>query len=233
MKALIISGGKGTRLQEVSKEIPKALFPIKGKSIVEYQIELLKKHGFKEYIFCIGYLGEKIIDYFGNGSHWGAIFKYVIEKTPLGTGGAIKNAYELVKDENDFFVIFGDIMIDMNITKMIKFHLKKKALITFAVHKSDHPEDSSNVKMDQSNIITSIGKPQLGHPMTGITRTSIQIVNKRIFDFIPQGKISLEDDVVPEIIKAGEPVYGYYTEELVRDMGTYKRYKELGGDLLK
>jgi len=233
MKILIVAGGKGTRVKEISEEIPKALFPVKGKPVVEHQIELFKKQGFKDFVFSIGYLGEKIKEYFGDGSKWGVKIGYVSEDKPLGTGGAIKNAQDLLENESDFFVAFGDLMIDMDIKKMIKFHQKNKAIITFAVHKSDHPEDSSNVEMEKSGKIIAIGRPDKGFQMTGITRTSVQVVNKKIFFYIPEGKVSLEDEVVLLLLKAGERVFGYYTEEFIKDMGTAKRYKEVGGDLLK
>lgn len=231
MKALIIAGGKGTRIKDVSEEIPKALLPIKGKPIVEHQIELMKKHDISEFVFCVGYLAEKIKAYFGDGSKWGVEIKYIIEEIPLGTGGAIKNAYELVKDEDEVLVVFGDIMMDMDVGKMIDFHLKNNAIITFAVHKSDHPEDSSNVKLAPDGRILSVGRPKHGHPITGITRTSIQVINKKIFSFIPSGKVSLEDEILPLLLSRGEPVYGYYTDEFLKDIGTPKRYKEVGGDL--
>jgi len=87
MKALIIAGGKGTRAQEISEEIPKALFPVNGKPVVVHQIELLKKYGCTDFVFCIGHLGDKIKEYLGDGSKWGVSFSYSNEDTPLGTGG--------------------------------------------------------------------------------------------------------------------------------------------------
>lgn len=231
MKALIVAGGQGTRIQAVSEEIPKALLPVKGKPIVEHQIELLKKNGINELILCVGYLAEKIKSHFGDGSNWGVRINYVEEQIPLGTGGAIKNAYKLVKGEDSLLVLFGDIMMDMDVTKMLEFHSRKDAIITFAVHKSDHPEDSSNVRLDSDGRILSVGRPKHGHPITGITRSSIQVINKRLFSFIPAGKVSLEDDILPALLTKGEPVYGYYTDEFIKDVGTPKRYKEVGGDL--
>ncbi len=230
MKSLIIAGGKGTRMKDVSKEIPKALLPVNGKPVCVHQIDFLREHGIKDIVFCIGHLGDQIVEFIGDGSLFGVNVSYAEEKEPLGTGGAIRNGYEFVKDEEDFVVLFGDIMIDMDLSEFIEFHKQNKAVITFAVHKSDHPEDSSNVKLDNGRIV-SIGRPKHGHPITGITRTSIQIMNKRCFDYIPERKISLEDEVIPNMLESGERVFGYYTDEFIKDMGTPERYKKVGGDI--
>lgn len=232
MKAMIIAGGKGTRAQEISEEIPKALFPVNGKPVVIHQIELLKKYGITEFVVCIGHLGDKIKDALGDGSQFGVSIVYSNEEIPLGTGGCIKNAAQFVTGEDDFLVLFGDIMLEMDVQKLIDFHEEKKAIITFVIHPSDHPEDSSNVKYEEDGKITSVGRPKDGHPITGITRTSVQIVNKKLLDYIPEGKVSLEDEVVPKAMENGEKVYGYYSEEFIKDMGTPKRYKQVGGDLL-
>lgn len=229
MKVLIIAGGKGTRIQEVSDEIPKALLPVKGVPVAEHQVLLLKGQGFNEFIFCVGHLGDKIRDYFGDGSRLGVKCGYVFDDQPLGTGGPVKAASSLIDD--DFLVVFGDIMMEMDVRKMINFHNSHNAVMTFAVHRSDHPEDSSNVKMEADGRIISVGRPSDGHPLTGITRTSIQVLNPEVIDFISGGKVSLEDDVVPALIKAGRAVYGYYTDEFIKDMGTAKRYEEVGGHI--
>lgn len=231
MRALIVAGGKGTRVAGISEEIPKALFPVNGRPVAEHQVELLLQHGITDFVFCLGHLGDAIRDALGDGSRWNTRIEYVEESEPLGTGGPIRLAAGQFDCGADFLVLFGDIMLEMDVAKLIQFHAATGALMTFAVHQSDHPEDSSNVKMEQSGRITSVGRPEHGHPLTGITRTSIQMLNPRVLDFIPAGKVSLEDDVVPALLEAGEPVFGYYTDEFIKDMGTPERYKQVGGDL--
>lgn len=101
MKVVIIAGGQGTRIASVNSEIPKAMIPVNGKPVLEYQVELAKRYGFTDFIFVIGYLGEVIKDYFGNGAKWGVTITYYIEQYPLGTAGAMPEIAHLLKE--DFF----------------------------------------------------------------------------------------------------------------------------------
>lgn len=216
-------------MASVSKEIPKALLPVRGKPVLDHQLEKLTAQGFSDFIFCVGHLGDQIAEHVGDGSRWNAEITIQREQEPLGTGGPIAAAAELLCGEPDFLVVFGDILFDMDVAKLVEFHRAGGAMVTFAVHQSDHPEDSSNVVMDAHGRVESVGRPQNGHPLTGITRTSIQVLNASVLDEIPAGRCSLEDDVIPALIARGETVMGYYTEEFVKDMGTPERYRKLGG----
>lgn len=231
MKALIIAGGKGTRVRSVSREIPKALFPVRGCPVAEHQVRLLRAAGYTDIIFCLGYLGEQVEAHFGDGAAFGVHCSYVHERVPLGTGGAIRLGARQVGDAKRCLVLYGDIMLEMDLGAMMAFHQAREAVMTFAVHRSDHPQDSSNVLLTEDGRVTSIGRPAHGHPLTGITRTSVQVLERRAWEAIPEGAVSLEDEVVPALMARGESVYGYYTDEFIRDMGTPGRYRGVGGDL--
>lgn len=132
MKAVILAGGRGKRLRPLTDSIPKPLIEVRGKPIIAWQIEWFKSHGINEFIVCVGYLKEKIINYLGDGSEYGVRIGYVVEKRPLGTGGAIKNAEVFLNNENGFFVINGDIITTIDpkeLTKLDYKHIGAIALV--------------------------------------------------------------------------------------------------------
>lgn len=120
MKVLILAGGRGTRLGELTKDTPKPMIEINGKPFLEYQINYLKQHKLTDIVLCVGYLHEQIIDYFGDGSKFGVKIQYSIEETPLGTGGAIKNAETLLEQDNEFVVINGDTFLELNYSQFLE-----------------------------------------------------------------------------------------------------------------
>ena len=123
-KAVILAGGKGTRLKSISKTIPKPMMPVAGKPLLEYQIELCKKYGLEEVILIVNHLKDSIIDYFGNGEKWGIKVSYFEEPSPLGTVGGVKE----IEDEltEDFLVLYGDVIMEMDLQRLYDFHRNKK-----------------------------------------------------------------------------------------------------------
>ena len=125
MKALILIGGMGTRLRPLTCETPKPLLPIINRPFLEYQFQLLRRHGIKDIILCVAYLHHEFENYFGNGKKFGVNLKYVHEQNPLGTGGAIRNAMRYIDGPT---VIFnGDILTDIDLSAMYKYHKDNKA----------------------------------------------------------------------------------------------------------
>jgi len=115
MKAVILAGGYGKRLRPLTEKIPKNLIPILNKPLIEWQISWLKNQGIREFVLLIGYLGDKLQEHLGDGSKYGVSIEYSREVVPLGTGGALFNAYDLLKDEDNFIMINGDIITNLNI----------------------------------------------------------------------------------------------------------------------
>ena len=136
MKVVIIAGGQGTRIASVNSEIPKAMIPICGKPIIEYEVDMAKRQGFTDFIFIIGYLGDQIEAYFGDGSRFGVHIDYFRETQPLGTAGALG----LLRDQltEDFFVFYGDTVMDIDMHRMLAFHQSKQADATLFLHPNDH-----------------------------------------------------------------------------------------------
>lgn len=233
MKVVIIAGGKGTRIASVNSDIPKAMIPVNGKPIIEFQIELAKRYGFTEFLFIIGHLGEQISRYFGDGSRWGVTIDYFQETIPLGTAGALGLLKNILIE--DFFVFYGDTIMDFDMMAMLNYHRQKRADATLFVHPNDHPFDSDIVILNDDNLIEKFeNKP---HPADFISRN---IVNAALFIFSPRilleikegVKSHIEKDVFPRCLENGLKLYGYISAEYIKDMGTPERYNEVCDDVL-
>src|SRR5574344_881890 len=178
MKVVIIAGGQGTRIASVNSDIPKAMIPINGKPILEYQILMAKRQGYTDFLFIIGYLGEQIQEYFGNGSKWSVDIDYYKESIPMGTAGAL--AYIKDKLTEDFFVFYGDTVMDIDMKSMLEYHKAKKADSTLLVHPNDHPYDSDIVDIDKEGRVKNFFiKP---HPEHFISHN---MINAALFIFSP------------------------------------------------
>lgn len=233
MRVVIIAGGKGTRIASVNSEIPKAMIPINGKPIIEYQVELAKRYGFTDFLFIIGHLGTQISEYFGDGSGWGVKIEYFQETQPLGTAGAL--GYLRDKLTEDFFVFYGDTVMDFDMSAMLNFHQQKKADATLFVHPNDHPFDSDIVVLnEEGRVVRFENKP---HPIGFISRN---IVNAALFIFSPKilseieegVKSHIEKDIFPRCLHHGMKLYGYISAEYIKDMGTPERYYEVCSDVI-
>lgn len=233
MKVVIIAGGQGTRIVSVNSEIPKAMIPIAGKPVLEYEIELAKRYGFTDFLFIVGYLGDNIVNYFGDGSKWGVTIDYFIEEQPLGTAGALG----LLKDKltEDFFVFYGDTVTDFDMQAMLAYHKQHQADATMLVHPNDHPYDSDIVVMDAEHRITDFMlKPHsadfVAHNMVN---AALFILSPQVLEaIIPNAKSHIEKDVLPVCLERGLRLFGYVSFEYIKDMGTPDRYYAVCDDML-
>lgn len=228
-KAVIMCGGLGTRLQPITYKISKPMIKINGKPLLEHLILLCRKHGIKQIYLAVFYLPEAISDYFGNGKKWGLKIKISIEKKPLGSVGPLS----LLKKEVNcpFAILSGDVMTNVNLTEMFKFHKRKKAFGTFLVHNTDHPYDSDIVKFDKNFLIKRFFRPKKGDIFKPISKTGTHIFEPEVLDFIPENKkYSLEKELIPDLLQKGKKLYAYHSEEYSKDMGTPERLKEVRQD---
>lgn len=223
--AVIQAGGRGTRLTGLTKDrIPKPLLGLNGKPMIEWQIENLKKSGVKKiYIIC-GYLGEMIQDYFGDGEKWGVNIDYIIETKPLGSAGALY--YLKQKEIDDFILVFGDVMFDIDFEKAMAFHEKNKAILTLFVHPNNHPYDSDVIILDDNNIVKSIlsKNDKRQEFYYNMVNAGIYIVSKDMLKYIDKAEnTDLEKDLISKVIMT-DRVYGYHTAEYMKDTGTVERF---------
>jgi len=224
MQILVLAGGLGTRLKRIAKSIPKVMLNIEEKPFLEYLILQLKKYNLNNIILCTGYLKEKIEGYFGSGNNLGVNIFYSEESKPLGTGGAIKFAENLI-EEDDFIVMNGDSLFDINLYELIDYHLKKKALATMALTKVKNKSRYGSVELSKDNKIKSfVEKLESSH--FNLINGGIYILNRKIFEFIPEEKkISLENDIFPKLI--GKGFYGFHFDNYFIDIGIPEDYRKL------
>ena len=179
MKVVVIAGGQGTRITAVNSEIPKAMIPIDGKPILEYEVEMAKRYGFTEFLFIIGYMGDQISDHFGDGSKWGVSIEYFKEEKPLGTAGAL--GYLKGQLTEDFFVFYGDTVMDFDMLAMLEYHRSKRADATLFLHPNDHPYDSDIVDLNSEGKVRKFfNKP---HAEDFVSHN---MVNAALFIFSPK-----------------------------------------------
>lgn len=234
MQAVIIAGGLGTRLRPLTITCPKPLIPIVGKPILQYQIELIKKIGISDIILCLNYKKDLIEDYFKERKKIGVKLNYCIEEVPLGTGGAVKNAEEYLKSE-EFFVFNGDVLTDMNLEDLLKFHKKKKSMVTITLTPVEDPTPYGLVLMDKDNRVTQfLEKPSPQQVVTNTINAGIYIISRDVLKNIPEGKVySLERELYPKLLNQGVPIYGYVSSNYWLDIGTPKKYLQAHQDILQ
>ena len=232
VKALILAGGKGTRLKDITKNlIPKPMAIICGKPILERAIEQLKNYGVKDIFISVGFLNEQIRDYFGDGAKFGVNIKYVIESEPLGSGGALY----YIKDEIDCNLIVcpGDVIFNVDFNKMLAFHEQKDALITLFAHPNTHPYDSDLIITDDNMVITSINKKNSPRDFyyKNLVNAGIFVLSPQTLGFFREPKIvNMEHDFVSHFIASGK-VFAYKSSEYVKDVGTSERFISAENDI--
>ena len=182
MQAVIMAGGKGTRLSTITKnEIPKPMVEIKGKPLLLWQLEELKKYNITRVTMIIGYLGEKIQEYFKDGKEFGFEIDYIVEESPLGTAGAFY--YLKDKIESDYFMlVFGDVFFNIDINRMESFHKENNSLATLFVHPNAHPYDSDLVELSENNkVIRFDSKNNVrDYWYDNIVNAGIYIIDKKV-----------------------------------------------------
>ena len=231
-QAVILAGGKGTRLQSLTKDIPKPMIPLNGKPILEYQVELCARYGLEKITLIVNHLKDPIIGYFGNGSRFGIAIDYFEEISPLGTVGGIKEIEESLNE--DFLVLYGDVMMEMDLNRFYHFHKDNGSMATLVVHPNDHPYDSDLLETDeQGRVVAFHSKPHTeGVRYHNMVNAAAYILNPEILDYLEKGlKADFGKDIFPSLV-GKVPMYGYLTTEYLKDMGTPGRLEKVTGDIL-
>lgn len=226
MKSLFLAGGLGTRLRGIVNDQPKPMIFVANKPFLEYLILQLKRYGLTDIVLCIGYLGEQIRQYFDDGSRWGVHISYSYENKPLGTGGAIKLAEGFVKlvKEDKFLVMNGDSYLDVNLNMLINYHLKMGALATMALGEVEDASRYGAVEISENGEIKSFLEKGQGL-RSRLINGGIYVFDRKIFEYIPEGKVSLEKEVFPKLI--GQGFYGMPINGFFIDIGIPEDYERL------
>ncbi|MEO5858605.1 MAG: NDP-sugar synthase [Pyrinomonadaceae bacterium] len=235
MRALILAGGKGTRLRPLTVYTPKPIVPVINRPFLTYQLDLLRKAGITDVTLSLSYQPDKIEDVLGNGSEFGVNLRFITEPSALGTAGAVRFAVE--KASEAVLVLNGDILTNVDVAKMVESHATRKNLITIALARVEDPTKYGLVDLAEDGSIRSfIEKPKDG-TYEGTTKTinaGIYILEPAAVDLIPKGvNSSFEYDVFPKALEQGVAFSGYVLEDdYWQDIGTPQSYLSAHLDIL-
>lgn len=228
--AVIQAGGMGTRMQELTGDkIPKPMLLLNGKPMLEWQIQNISKYDIRDFVIITGHLGEKIKEYFRDGSMLGVHIRYIEEKEPLGSAGALtllKSMHDF--EATDYVVVFGDVMLDLDIHRLCCFHEKHGGLATLLAHPNSHPYDSDLLITDKAGqVLSIISKHEKRNEWyENLVNAGIYVLSgELITDLYKNGikKLDMERDVLKPLMGQGK-VYAYRTPEYIKDAGTPERF---------
>lgn len=232
MKAVIMAGGEGTRLRPLTSNAPKPMLPVANRPMMEHVIGLLKQHGFDEIVVTVAFLANHIKTYFGDGSEFGVSLHYTDEPVPMGTAGSVGIARELL--DETFLVISGDVLTDIDLTKVLEFHRSKQAVATIGLTAVENPlEFGIVITREDGSIERFLEKPTWGQVFSDTINTGIYVLEPEIFDHIPEGRnVDFSSDVFPALLAAGKPMFGAVVEGYWEDVGTLEAYLSAHKDVL-
>lgn len=230
MYAVIMAGGKGTRIANVMNDVPKPMIPVCGKPILQYEIECLERQKITDIILIIGHLGHVIKNFFGNGEQFGVSIQYIEEETPLGTAGALFYLKNMIDD--DFLLLNGDIIFDIDFERFIIYHKAHGGYATILTHPNSHPYDSGIVITDDEGYVTSwLHKEDAKKYYKNRVNSGVHILSPELLKrFTEVKKTDLDRDVLKTLINERQLV-AYDSPEYVKDMGTPERYQMVIHDM--
>jgi mannose-1-phosphate guanylyltransferase len=232
LTAVILVGGPGTRLQPLTDDRPKSLVPVLNRPVMEHTIAYFKCHGIEDIVLTLSFMPESIRQVFGDGRRYGVRIVYCVEKEPLGTAGAVRNAAEHIG--GTFIVQNGDIFTDLDLADMLAFHRRQKAVATISLSEVEDPSAFGVVVMDGLRKVKSfIEKPPRAEAPSHWINAGTYVLEPEVLEHIPAGQhYMFEKGLFPRILERGLPVYGYPYNGYWLDMGTPQKYFGVNVDML-
>jgi mannose-1-phosphate guanylyltransferase/phosphomannomutase len=232
MKAVIMAGGKGTRLRPLTCNRPKPMVPIVNRPMMEHIVYLLKKHRFDDIMVTLFYLGESIENYFGDGREFGLRMRYFNEEQPLGTAGSVKSIEPCLNET--FLVISGDALTDIDLEAAIRFHRERQATATLILTKVDNPLEYGVVITEPDGRVKRfLEKPGWGEVFSDTVNTGIYILEPKVLGYCKVGEVfDFSKDLFPLLLAGKEPLYGYVAPGYWSDIGNLEQYRQAHYDAL-
>lgn len=221
MKAVILAGGKGTRLKPYTTVFPKPLMPIGDKPILEIVVRQLKSHGFDEIIMAVGHLAELIMTFFDDGSKFGVEIDYSRENKPLGTAGGLG----LIKNElnKTFLMLNGDVLTTLDYSDLVNYHKRNGAIATIALNKRDVYIDFGVVEIDDNNsIVGYTEKPKIGY----LVSMGVYVFDPKVLEYIRENEYLDFPDLIKKLVSNGKTVKGYVYDGYWLDIGRPDDYEK-------
>ena len=233
MKAVVMAGGFGTRIQPLTNSRPKPMLPIINKPMMEHTMMMLKDLGITEFIVLLYFKPEIIKDYFGDGSDLGIKITYVVPDDDYGTAGAVKLAQEYIGDDN-FIIISGDLVTDFDFQKIFDYHAEKKSKLTITLTSVDNPlEFGVVIANEKGKIEKFLEKPSWGEVFSDTINTGIYVIEPEILNYIPKNEnFDFAKDLFPSLMREGIDLTAGYAEGYWRDVGNPESYRDVYDDIL-
>jgi mannose-1-phosphate guanylyltransferase len=231
MQALILAGGEGTRLRPLTSTIPKPVVPLAHRPHMAFMIDWLRRHGVDEVILACGFMAEDVRRVLGNGEALGVRLRYVEEPEPLGTGGALRYAGDLLEDR--FLMLNGDVLSDFDVTAQLEQHEGSGARATLALHAVEDPSAYGLVLLnDDGSVSEFLEKPSAGHASSNLINAGIYVLERSVVEEMPPPgtNVSIERDVFPQLVDHG--LHGFVSDGYWLDIGTPETYLEGNFDIL-
>ena len=218
--AILLVGGKGTRLQPLTNNSPKPMLPVGGVPFTEHQIIKAREAGISEIVLATSYLAEIFQPYFGDGSKFGIAVKYAVEEVALGTGGAIHNAAKLLAPADQVVIFNGDVLSAHDLTKQIKFHEEKAADVTLYLTEVADARAYGSVELLAGERVKSFLE-KMENPPSNLINAGCYVFNRNVIDEIAEGKVvSVERETFPQLLTADKKVFGFVDRSYWLDIGT-------------
>lgn len=236
-----MAGGRGTRISELFPDIPKPLIPICGKPVLEWEICNLRDQGFKDFVFTVSHMADKIQNYFGNGLKFGVHIEYFVEETPLGNAGALFKIPDL---DDDFLLLNADSVFDVDFNRFVEFHKSHHGLVSLFTHPNSHPYDSGLIIADDNKSVlrwltkedkrpqyyknrVNAGLHVISPKALKLSGIDAGLVGKEINGKVY--KVDLDRQILKPLCGSGN-VFCYDSPEYVKDMGTPERFNQVKND---
>jgi len=230
--AILLVGGFGTRLMPLTRNTPKPMLTVAGIPVTEHQLMMAKAAGIKEIVLATSYLSEVFTPYFGDGSAWGMSIKYAVEKEPLGTGGAIRNAAQLLDTQESVVILNGDVLSSHDLSEQIRQHEAHDADVTLHLTQVDDARAFGCVPTDSQGRVTAFLE-KMENPVTNQINAGCYVFNPRVISSIPLDTVvSVERETFPQLVANGAKVYGYLENAFWLDIGTPKALLKASIDIV-
>jgi NDP-sugar pyrophosphorylase family protein len=227
IRAVVLAGGKGTRLAPYTRIFPKPLMPIGDYPILEIMLRQMKRAGIRHVTLTVGYLGNMLRLFFQDGTRLGMQIEYVDENKPLGTSGPLANVAGL---EDTFLVTNGDVLTDLDLNDLISFHQEQRAIATIATHKRKVNINLGVVDLDKQNaVVDYLEKPSIDY----LVSMGVYVFEPRVLQYIPKDEYLDFPDLVKKLVAAGEKVSGYVFKGYWEDLGNADDYARATSDFEK
>ena len=230
--AILLVGGFGTRLMPLTKNTPKPMLTVAGIPVTEHQLAMAKAAGITEVVLATSYLSEVFTPYFGDGSKWGMKIKYAVEKLPLGTGGAIRNAAQLIESNESVVILNGDVLSSHNLAEQIRQHEVHDADVTLHLTQVDDARAFGCVPTDDQGRVRAFLE-KMENPVTNQINAGCYVFNPRVISTIPLDTVvSVERETFPQLVENGAAVFGYVENAYWLDIGTPKALLKASTDIV-